>query len=541
MSSHAYTETSYLPENFLPDFMDLVIWGHEHECLIEPRHNAETNFDVMQPGSSVATSLDKSEAEAKHVAILSITGREYKSEPIRLKSVRPFKTKDIVLAEDPVAKKLIKKDDHRTELTRRLTTFVDELIDEANAEWREQQDEDAADETPPLPLIRLRVEYSPPDGITGAFETENPQRFSNRFQGRVANTHDVIAFHRRRATSRRAGATIDEPDDAALHRASAMRAVKVDKLVREFLAKQSLTILPQNSFGDAVMQFVEKDDPHAVRFFVDDSLRAQVEHLLALEADDEEEAAAGHAYGERLLGYKAQMEELFAKGARREQTRLRPKPSAWDSDEDGHWADQREALPRSDAASDEDEASREPTPVATSRGRAAAGRGGKAATGAKAASTRKAAAPKKTAAATKSTRGRKAQVVEEEDEDDDDDIIMDNADGDDAEEASQPLFVESPPRRGARGRPAAKPAPAKPAATTKAPAKAAPKPAPKAAPAAKRQTTLRMTQATQPSQASSRGTGVGGRASARRVEEISDDDDSDGGFEPAPRGKTRTR
>ena len=531
--------------------MDLVIWGHEHECLIHPRHNAETNFDVMQPGSSVATSLDKSEEEPKHVAILSVTGREYKSEPIRLKSVRPFKTKDIVLAEDPVAKKLIKKDDHRTELTRRLTTFVDQLIDEANAEWRELQDEDAADETPPLPLIRLRVEYSPPDGINGAFDTENPQRFSNRFQGRVANTQDVVAFHRRKATSRRAAAAADLPDDAALYRATALKAIKVDKLVREFLAAQSLTILPQNSFGDAVTQFVEKDDPHAVKLFVDDSLKAQVDHLLELDGDDEDDAEAGREYEERLLSHKTQLEELFAQGVirTRARRRLKRKPNGWDSDENGHWADQREALQRSDSESNEEEESREPTPAAPGRGRAAAGRGGKASTAAKAAPTRKTAAPKKAAAATKPTRGRKNQVVEPEEEDEDEnDIIMDDANGDDDDdvEASQPLFVDSPPRRGGRGKAvaAAKPTSAKTASAKPAPAKttakAAPKPTTKATPA-KRQTMLRMTPATQPSQASSRGTGAGGRGNATRVEEISDDDDSDDGFEPTQKGKTKKR
>src|SRR5699024_6861399 len=95
---HAYTETNYLPENFLPDFMDLVIWGHEHECLIDPRLNPEMNFHVMQPGSSVATSLCPGESVAKHVSILSITGREFKSEPVRLKSVRPFAMREIVLS-----------------------------------------------------------------------------------------------------------------------------------------------------------------------------------------------------------------------------------------------------------------------------------------------------------------------------------------------------------------------------------------------------------------------------------------------------------
>ncbi|GAB1208510.1 Double-strand break repair protein mus-23 [Aspergillus pseudonomiae] len=86
---HAYTETGYLPENFLPEFLDLVIWGHEHECLIDPKLNPETKFHVMQPGSSVATSLVPGEAVTKQVSIVSITGRSFKCEPIPLKTVRP--------------------------------------------------------------------------------------------------------------------------------------------------------------------------------------------------------------------------------------------------------------------------------------------------------------------------------------------------------------------------------------------------------------------------------------------------------------------
>ncbi|KAK4981475.1 Double-strand break repair protein mus-23, partial [Elasticomyces elasticus] len=97
---HAYTETGYLPENFLPEFVDLVVWGHEHECLIDPRYNPEMSFHVMQPGSSVATSLMPGEAVPKHVAILSITGKDFTCETIRLKTVRPFVMKEIVLQDD---------------------------------------------------------------------------------------------------------------------------------------------------------------------------------------------------------------------------------------------------------------------------------------------------------------------------------------------------------------------------------------------------------------------------------------------------------
>ncbi len=57
------------------------------------------------------------------------------------------------------------------------------------------------DVEPPLPLIRLKVEYTAPEG--GKFDCENPQRFSNRFIGRVANTNDVVYFWRKKTAASR--------------------------------------------------------------------------------------------------------------------------------------------------------------------------------------------------------------------------------------------------------------------------------------------------------------------------------------------------
>lgn len=196
---HAHTATGYLPENVLPDWLDLVVWGHEHECLIDPVENPQTGFHVMQPGSSVATSLVPGEAVPKHVAIVTITGREFSVEKIPLKSVRPFVIREIVLATDKRFENLAKKKDNRQELTRRLMAIVDEMIAEANEEWQELHRGDPNAEQP-LPLIRLKVEYTAPEG--GNFDIENPQRFSNRFVGRVANTNDVVYFHRKKTTTR---------------------------------------------------------------------------------------------------------------------------------------------------------------------------------------------------------------------------------------------------------------------------------------------------------------------------------------------------
>src|SRR5271170_1181572 len=65
LGSAVHTAGAYLPENFIQSFMDMVIWGHEHECIIDPVYNAEQGFYVVQPGSSVATSLSQSETVPK--------------------------------------------------------------------------------------------------------------------------------------------------------------------------------------------------------------------------------------------------------------------------------------------------------------------------------------------------------------------------------------------------------------------------------------------------------------------------------------------
>ncbi|KAK3944437.1 double-strand break repair protein mus-23 [Diplogelasinospora grovesii] len=350
---HAHTPTSYLPENMLPDFLDLVVWGHEHECLIDPQRNPETGFHVMQPGSSVATSLVPGEAVTKHVAILSITGKDFKVEKIPLKTVRPFVTREVVLATDKRFKGLDKKQDNRQDITKRLMNIVEEMVEEANAQWRAIHDGDEEeDEERPLPLIRLKVEYTAPEGAN--YEVENPQRFSNRFSGKVANTNDVVYFYRKRAgtTSRKAKNVGDLPSRAT-EAIESTDIVKVDALVQEFFAQQSLKILPQAPFGDAVNQFVSKDDKHALEMFVMDSLSTQVKGLLALDDDKITEGLDAH-----IDDFRKVMEESFVSGQRKQaqRRRFREKPDGWDSDLDGHWVAQPDAI-------EELPSSPEPAPV----------------------------------------------------------------------------------------------------------------------------------------------------------------------------------
>lgn len=279
-SSH--TETSYLPEHFIPDFMHLIIWGHEHECLIDPVINPQQGFSVIQPGSSVATSLSEAEAVPKHVGILSVSGTRFELEKIRLKTVRPFKMATVFLSQDSNIKPGPKS---KGDVTRWLIEQVDHLIEQAHRDWLETQNSATNPQELefPLPLIRLRVEYG------GGYEVENPTRFSNRFVGKVANVNDVVQYFRRKhatagPVTKGVQATFGDVDQVNDQQSGhwTLENVKVQALVEEFLKKEGLNLLQENGLGDAVSQFVDKDDKTAVKAFVDGSLALQLQNMLNL-------------------------------------------------------------------------------------------------------------------------------------------------------------------------------------------------------------------------------------------------------------------
>lgn len=91
--------TNYIPEQFLDDFLDLVFWGHEHECKIEPSWNGVQKFFITQPGSSIATSLSEGETKEKHVGLLFVNKKTFKLKKIKLETVRQFYFEDITLSE----------------------------------------------------------------------------------------------------------------------------------------------------------------------------------------------------------------------------------------------------------------------------------------------------------------------------------------------------------------------------------------------------------------------------------------------------------
>lgn len=229
-----------------------------------------------------------------------------------------------------------------------------------------------------------------------------------------------------------------------------MDNIQVSRLVEEYLSAQaqSLKILPQAPFGDAVYQFVDKNDKHAMEDFVRNSLAEQVQQMLNLGNNDRNQESDLESAMEQI---KQKLEQQFKAGNLKQARRrkYKPKPDDWDSDMDGHWEDQPQAVENAPPAietmpqkaqpkgrgrranpfleddDDDDDmgdiAEEPPAPKPKGRGRPAAAAKPRAAA---------AKAPAKKAPA-RGGRGRKAQVVEEdEEEEEEEDVVMDDDDYD---------------------------------------------------------------------------------------------------------------
>ena len=278
----AHTRTSYIPENFLPKFMDFILWGHEHECIPDPMYNPEMGFDVLQPGSSVATALSPGEMVEKNVFIMNIRDNKYSIEPVKLKTVRPFIMDEVVLQKEGFVPGPASKDD----VSKFLVNKVEELIQKATE----------IDTSGQLPLIRLRVDY------TGDYHVENPRRFSNRFVGKIANVNDVILLFKKKNNDL---AVATRPKFVDLNHDAEQPEFQLEDFLEEFLKQTNLALVPEEGINYAVRRYIENDDKTILHKFIEKEIEAETKMLLDMDIDKhqlnlDDELAAKRVFKEIL-------------------------------------------------------------------------------------------------------------------------------------------------------------------------------------------------------------------------------------------------
>ena len=126
----------------------------------------------FQPGSSVATSLSEGETLPKHCFKLQVWKKNFCLNKIPLTTVRPFIFKDVSLIDADIQ--------GDKAMYQFLQYHVDEMIERAG------QARDANPNSPELPLIRLRYEYS------SSTIPVNSAKFGTEYLARVANPRDLL-------------------------------------------------------------------------------------------------------------------------------------------------------------------------------------------------------------------------------------------------------------------------------------------------------------------------------------------------------------
>ncbi|GKV42530.1 hypothetical protein SLEP1_g49922 [Rubroshorea leprosula] len=246
-------------EHFLPRFLDFIVWGHEHECLIDPQEVSGMGFHITQPGSSVATSLIEGESKQKHVLLLEVKGNQYRPTKIPLTSVRPFEYKEVVLKDEPE----IDANDQNS-ILEHLDTVVGDLIEKSNKKTVNRSEL-------MLPLVRVKVDYS-------GFMTINPQRFGQKYVGKVANPQDILIFSKASKRTRNEA----KIDDSERLRPEELNQQNIEALVAENNLK--MEILPVNDLDVALQNFVNKDDKYAFHNCVQYNLE-ETRNKIAKESD----------------------------------------------------------------------------------------------------------------------------------------------------------------------------------------------------------------------------------------------------------------
>lgn len=175
-------EKNYIPENILPEFLDLILWGHEHDCRIEPEQNVAKHFYVTQPGSSVATSLSEGEAIEKHIGTLEIFENQFKLTALKLKTVRPFEfhSVDLNAMEEDLR---LDAGDAAEKIQKFAYKTIEEMIEKAKGQITDHP------EQPTLPLIRLRMLFNE------EHQMFNEIRFGQQFTGKVSYPFNLLPMN----------------------------------------------------------------------------------------------------------------------------------------------------------------------------------------------------------------------------------------------------------------------------------------------------------------------------------------------------------
>ncbi|CAO4379645.1 unnamed protein product [Caenorhabditis nigoni] len=253
---------NFLPETLIPQFFDLLIWGHEHECKPDPQYVASSEavgdgFYILQPGSTVATSLTAEEALQKNAFVIKIKGRKFASKPIPLQTVRQMVCDELLLDKIPPGSRPVTKSERPKTRDGRyideiaIEVKLKEMIAKATAKRGPRQ--------PELPLIRLKVIY---DGDWLHVTPANAKRIGLRYENIVANAVDMVSIKKNEPKTKRRKET--EGNDVPEDFGNVVSVANLQSIINDYFTHKPLddqmTVLKPFGIGKALDQYSEIEE-----------------------------------------------------------------------------------------------------------------------------------------------------------------------------------------------------------------------------------------------------------------------------------------
>lgn len=253
---------NFIPDNCIPSFLDLVIWGHEHDCRIDPERKCNNVF-ISQPGSSVATSLIEGESIPKKVGLLQINKKSFLMTPIELKTVRPFVYGEMTIKDD--LQMDFDPPSSSNGMMEKVGRKVDMMISEAKGLGRTVKVSER-------PLIRLIIKYKSDKNVF------NTIRFGQSYVDKVANSDNMVKFQMIKEYVRKnKEQNIDDPGEEPQ---GPILADRVEDLVSEYLSdKNSLKLFPLSILNEAVKKSVDSNDANAISDVTDNFIKEMLNNL----------------------------------------------------------------------------------------------------------------------------------------------------------------------------------------------------------------------------------------------------------------------
>ncbi|PBC33090.1 double-strand break repair protein MRE11 [Apis cerana] len=281
-----HDEYTYIPQNKLPKFLNLIIWGHEHECRITPEFIPDVEYFISQPGSSIATSLCEGESKPKHIGILTVNKMKFKLQKLKLQTVRPFIFDNLILKDEEIPKNYAER------LSESVFKFIDnyiqnELMPKAALQLSGHPKQ------PILPLLRLRIFYNSDEEIFDEI------KLTQKYCDEVANPMDIVIFRKQKNVNKKSNFSnsleddfediaqvFNFDDDEKNWNKTVQGGIKKHFSLKE--NKDKLTVLTVNGLNEALNRFVNMADLDAFKGIVNHQMNKTITHLETCEVDTSE-------------------------------------------------------------------------------------------------------------------------------------------------------------------------------------------------------------------------------------------------------------